>query len=417
MKKSAQVFPSWISTTVSKFGDRKKNRQVESISEREDEVTTSQMIPSDSASGVSFLKAPRIVFKGHLLPVRSVGILMTSNPEDSLICSGGDDKLVILWSLKTGRKVAELNGHTQRVICLSTFQGAGADLYVISGSWDERVRIWPLKDCFPLNATLTSSSEAKENEEIISLSERLSAQSIVLKGHTNRIFSTTVVNRAGEAPFVASSSADNTIRVWSLPDGHPLYVLEDDEDATWNLCVSSWFIADNGECPYHGTVLISGCKNTTVRVWHHHSEEEVVKMATKASVLGDALKHAVDALVGKLSANTVRTSPDLVITGHTSAVHALAPFNYQDQPFVVTACKDLDLRVFSLLTGKYRFLFLVIDFLFLVIDFVRLSFSPFKRFIGQDLAWSHLLDQQSRGAHCRQRPWWRDHCEQFTRRR
>eukprot|EP01032_Pedospumella_encystans_P017121 gene17121-19520_t len=354
MKKSAQVFPSWISTTVSKFGDKKKNRQVASISERDEaEATTSQMVvPADVVSGESFLKAPRIVFKGHLLPVRCVGVLVTPNPEDSLVCSGGDDKLVILWSLKTGKKIAELSGHAQRVICLSTFQGAGSDSYVISGSWDERVRIWPLKDCFPLNSTLTTTtSEAKENEEILSLSERLSTQSIVLKGHTNRIFSTTVVTRPGEAPFVASSSADNTIRVWSLPDGHPLYVLEDDEDATWNLCLSSWFIADNGECPYHGTVLISGCKNTTVRVWRHHSEEEVVKLASKASVLGDALKHAVDALAGRPSATTVRTAPDLVISGHTSAVHAVAPFSHQDQPFVVTACKDLDLRIFSLLTG------------------------------------------------------------------
>ncbi len=356
MKKSAQVFPSWISTTVSKFGDKKKSRKVESIYERDEvEATSSQMVTApEGVPGESFLKAPRIVFKGHLLPVRSVGVLVMPNPEDSLICSGGDDKLILVWSLKTGKKVAELSGHAQRVICLSTFQSVEAGSYVISGSWDERVRIWPLKDCFPLNSTLTTSSEAKENEEIISLSERLSAQSIVLKGHTNRVFSTTVVARPGEAPFVASSSADNTIRLWQLPDGHPLYVLEDDEDATWNLCISSWFIADNGECPYHGTVLISGCKNTTVRVWRHHSEEEVVKLAGRASVLGDALKHAVDALAGRPSATTVRTAPDLVISGHTSAVHALAPFNNQDQPFVVTACKDLDLRVFSLLTGKQK---------------------------------------------------------------
>ena len=355
MKKSAQVFPSWISTTVSKFGEKKKNRQIDCIVEKDEgEVNTSEMvIPTDVVSGESFLKAPRIVFKGHLLPVRSVAVLVAPNPEDSLVCSGGDDKLVFLWSLKTGRKIAELSGHTQRVICLSTFQGVGSDSYVISSSWDERVRIWPLKDCFPLNCTLAkTTSEAKENEQIIALSERLSAQSIVLKGHTNRVFGTTVVARPGEAPFIASASADNTIRVWSLPDGHPLYVLEDDEDATWNLCLSSWFIADNGECPYHGTVLISGCKNTTVRVWRHHSEEEVVKLASKASVLGDALKHAVDAFAGRPSATTVRTAPDMVISGHTSAVHALAPFSHQDQPFVVTSCKDLDLRVFSLLSGK-----------------------------------------------------------------
>ena len=255
--------------------------------------------------------------------------------------------MIMVWSLKTGKMVAELKGHTQRVISLATYQSLDANSYVISGSWDEKVRIWPLNDCMPVVTADSQFSEAFE-----ALSTKISSQSLALKGHSNRIFAVTVVNRPGEAPFIASASADSTIRTWSLPDGHPMYVLEDDEDATWNLCLSSWFIANAAENPFSGTVLITGCKNTTVRVWRHRSGAEVEKVGTRASAIGGALSFAVDAFANKQAAALVRTSPDLVISGHTSSVHTLAAFDHQEQPFVVTACKDLDLRVFSLLTGE-----------------------------------------------------------------
>lgn len=340
MKKAVQVSPSWLPTTASKCdtGNMKTDRMP---------VIGDEQSNLDLKSKTSFFKAPRIVFKGHLLPVYSVTTFMMANPEDSLICSGGDDKVIVLWSLKTGRKVADLNGHVQRVASLSSLCTKDGEPYLVSGSWDETVRIWPLKGCFPFSKTCPVLSELREYEEVTSLSMRLSAESIVLKGHTNRVFSVTVVNHPQQAPFIASSSADYSIRVWSLPDGHPLYVLEGEEDATWNLCVSSWLLPKTAEVSYHGTVLISGCKNSTVRVWHHYSAEEVTKMTSKASVANEIT------LVGKYSPIVIRTSPDLVITGHTSAVHALAPFDYRDQPYVVTACKDLDLRVFSLLDGIF----------------------------------------------------------------
>lgn len=272
------------------------------------------------------------------MPVRCLAVMVVPNSEDTLLFSGGEDKLVFVWSLKTGEKVAELYGHTQRVTSLCTYSGPGVDPLVISASWDERLRIWPVKAC--IGHTSIDST----------LSEKVSSESIILKGHTSRVFGVTIVNRAGEAPFVASGSSDNTIRVWSLPDGKLMYVLEDEEDVTWNLCMSSFYIAPREGSALNGTVLISGCKNSTVRVWNHRTNwAEETPMASHPQS-STRVQGVIDLLSGKPA--PARVMPDMVIANHPSAVHSLVPFEYQDEPLVATVCKDLDIRIFSLLTGK-----------------------------------------------------------------
>lgn len=274
-----------------------------------------------------FMKAPRIVYKGHKLSVQCIAVLPTPNKQESLIFSGGDDKLLMVWSLKTGLKIAELKGHTQRITSVATFYSDGYDPLVISAGWDERLRVWPIKECL---ASYVANKEDQPETQHQSLSDRISAQSIVLKGHKNRIFGIKVIHSICEDPVVASCSSDNTIRVWSLPDGKPLYVLEDEKDDTWILCVNSWLIRSRREDMLHGTVIISGCKNSSIRVWRHK------QAASNAVVTGRKMK----------------TSPVLVIRGHSSAVHSVAPFDQHDQSFVVSACKDTELRVWSLTTGN-----------------------------------------------------------------
>eukprot|EP01032_Pedospumella_encystans_P018261 gene18261-20794_t len=286
-----------------------------------------------------YLKAPRIIFKGHGLAVHCVAVFQTPNDDSSLIFSGGDDKNILVWSLKTGEKVAELQGHTQRVTSISVLKSDGLAPLIVSGGWDERVRIWPVGELLEHAKHCNEHPETRSNSSH-NISERVSALSIALKGHKNRIFGVKVIHSIGEDPVVASGSSDNTIRVWSLPDGSPLYVLEDERDDTWNLCLSSWFVQDRGNQPFHGTVIISGCKNSTVRVWRH--KVGVKSAATTASGAPTAAPVT----------RKTRTSPLLVIRGHTSAVHSLAPFEYQDKPLLVTACKDADLRIWSLLTGS-----------------------------------------------------------------
>lgn len=334
------MFPTWVSGVKSKLGDK---TQITPITEENSKVVSTnvdiEIAESTHDNDRAYLKAPRVVYKGHQMAVRSVGVLMTPNKDDTLIFSGSEDKLIFVWSLKTGEKIAELKGHTQRVTSIATLNVDGYEPLMISASWDERLRIWPMTEFL----TRLASTDSVHND---TLSERVSSQSKVLKGHLNRIFSVIAVHRPGSEPFAASGSSDNTIRVWSLPEGKPLYVLEDEDDVTWNLCLTSWFIPETNDCRYQGTVLVSGCKNSTVRVWQHKYAADLLTSDTETPVEAGTMSE-------KETVKT-RTTPDLVITGLSSSVHSVAAFAYQDHPLVATVCKDLDIRVFSMLTGAVR---------------------------------------------------------------
>jgi WD40 repeat protein len=78
----------------------------------------------------------------HLLwetPTRPVDVAIS--PDDRWVAAGLIDGNIWLWELSTGQRVAKLIGHTERVSAI-WFSGDGARL--LSGSWDETIRLWDL---------------------------------------------------------------------------------------------------------------------------------------------------------------------------------------------------------------------------------------------------------------------------------
>lgn len=220
--------------------------------------------------------------------------------------------MIKVWSLSRGTLVATLEGHVQRVSGVVGFMADGYPPLVISASWDDTVRIWNMESYF----TIVSLKDNKQQKQ-----KQVNDDCIVLKGHKNRVYCvTTLLHGPQGLPIAASGSADNTIRTWSLPDGLPLQILEDHTVFTWHLCITSWRIEEKLNRPFHGPVLISGCKNNTVNVWQLESE------------------------------NPQRSK--LTIRGHSSAVQSISVFEHDEQPMMITACRDKDIKVWSVLTGE-----------------------------------------------------------------
>jgi WD40 repeat protein len=88
--------------------------------------------------------SPQLVLQsGHIAAVHALAF----SPDGRWLASGGDDQLVLLWEIATGRVAGRLRGHTAPVRTIA-FSPDGALL--ASGSDDETSIVWVLKSGEPL---------------------------------------------------------------------------------------------------------------------------------------------------------------------------------------------------------------------------------------------------------------------------
>jgi WD40 repeat protein len=155
------------------------------------------------------------------------------SPDGALVASGGDDGLVRVWEVATGKLVALLRGHTGMVSGLS-FTPDGEKL--VSGSSDRTVRIWSPKTgqeedvllhqnenvsahcvSFSLDGKrLASASGDRDWVEVWDVSARRCLTN--LTGHIHDVWG---VSYSPDGKLLASGSSDCTIRLWD-PDSHAL---------------------------------------------------------------------------------------------------------------------------------------------------------------------------------------------------
>jgi WD40 repeat protein len=78
-------------------------------------------------------------FQGDDRAVRCIAI----SPDGRRALSGGNDTILRLWDLTTGREVCRLHGHTMGVTC-AAFSPDGRR--AVSGSDDGTIRLWALPE-------------------------------------------------------------------------------------------------------------------------------------------------------------------------------------------------------------------------------------------------------------------------------
>lgn len=145
---------------------------------------------------------------------------------NSIVVSGGCDKVVMVWDVKTGHCIYRLSGHTSTIRCIRTVPHRPL---AISGARDSTLRVWNIQK---------GSCER------------------VLRGHTGsvRCVSDVVGGR------VVSGSYDNTCRVWDIDSGETLHVLRGHFHQIYSVA-------------FDGNVIASGGLDTSVRVWDAESGE------------------------------------------------------------------------------------------------------------------------------------------------
>jgi len=149
------------------------------------------------------------------------------SPNGTYLASGGQDKMVRIWDLVTGKVVHILSGHTDQIDSVA-YSPDGA--HVASGSDDNTIRIWDAATGRCLHT---------------------------LSGHKQMVNS---VAYSKDGAHLASGSSDNTIRIWDAVTGKALKTLKGHKDEVFSVAYSP-----------DGAHLASGSTDSTIRIWSARS--------------------------------------------------------------------------------------------------------------------------------------------------
>lgn len=171
----------------------------------------------------------------HIGTVRSIDL----TADGKSIATGGDDKLVKIWSMPDGKLVHTLKGHGQRVTDVAV-SASGA--VVVSAANERATRIWKIPEQnakskpSSVQKYLKSTSVAVAPDESYALAGQINGQIKILelpggktrttlKGHTGtvRAFQFSVDGT------ILMSWSTGSVRLWSMPEGRLLRAFDVDK--------------------------------------------------------------------------------------------------------------------------------------------------------------------------------------------
>ena len=254
---------------------------------------------------------PRLVAQtGHTGNINAVAF----SRDGKTALSGGNDKMLCLWDVASGRELKTLSGHTDWVLAVAISPDGKT---LLSGSRDKTLRVWDV----------ASGRELK-----------------TLNAHTGR------VNAVAFSPdgrtVISGSIEDHTMRLWDAASGRQLKNLSG--YTKWVNAVA--FSPD-------GKTVLSGSWDNTLRLWDVASGRELKALSGHTSYV-NAVAFSPDgktALSGSwdktLRLWDVASGRELkTLSGHTSQVNAVA-FS-PDGKTVLSGSDDKSLRLWNVASGR-----------------------------------------------------------------
>ncbi|KAL9931508.1 hypothetical protein V8E36_009673 [Tilletia maclaganii] len=199
---------------------------------------------------------------GH---TRSISSLAFS-PDGTKLLSGGADKVLKIWSVRTGALLHTLSGHSQGVNCV----GWSSDsMYVASGSDDRTLKVWSastgalLRDiqghtsfvlCLAYNpqSTLIVTGSVDETIKMWDVKRGRCHRSI--SAHSDAV-SGVDFNRDGT--MIVSCSYDGLIRLWDTSSGQCMKTLVHNDSIPLSFVTFS----------PSGVQLLAGSLDNSIRLW------------------------------------------------------------------------------------------------------------------------------------------------------
>ncbi len=179
-----------------------------------------------NATGNHQLQATHSV-RGHDKDINTVAL----SPNDAILASGGQDKLIKLWKSDDLEAIATLRGHKRGVWKVAF---SSIDRILCSGSGDRTVRLWSMADYTCLK-TLEGHSASVLTVRFVSFRmpppNTISEADILDNENASHVHQNSTYNSLQ----VLSGSADGLLRLWNVRTGECVHTFDEHQDKLWTL--------------------------------------------------------------------------------------------------------------------------------------------------------------------------------------
>ncbi|EMD36479.1 hypothetical protein CERSUDRAFT_95780 [Gelatoporia subvermispora B] len=271
-------------------------------------------VPTYDVTGIHRALGPLLQMSGHAGVVISVAF----SPDGTRVVSGSWDEAVRIWDARTGDLLMDpLEGH-RGIVTSVAFSPDGA--VVISGSLDGTIRVWN-----------TRTGELMMDP---------------LEGHGNGVL---CVAFSPDGAQIVSGSKDHTLRLWDAKTGHPLLRAFEGHTGDVNTVM---FSPD-------GRRVVSGSADSTIRIWDVMTGEEVMEplrghtgTVTSVAFSSDGTQIASGSEDITIRLWDARTGAPIIdpLVGHTDSVFSVA-FS-PDGARIVSGSADKTVRLWDAATGR-----------------------------------------------------------------
>ncbi|KAK7265683.1 hypothetical protein RJT34_33306 [Clitoria ternatea] len=228
------------------FSKRKRDFFVSGSSDKTLKVWSMEGL-SDNVTVPINLKAKAVV-AAHDKDINSVAVA----PNDSLVCSGSQDRIARVWRLPDLVSVVELNGHKRGIWSV---EFSPVDQCVVTASGDKSIRIWSISDGSCLKA---------------------------FEGHTSSVLRASFVTRGTQ---IVSCGADGLVKLWTVKTNECVATYDHHEDKVWALAVGR-----------KTEMLATGGGDAVVNLWFDSTaadKEEAFRKEEEGVLKGQELENAV----------------------------------------------------------------------------------------------------------------------------